>query len=90
MDVRVLKPGIDRFAFESQDRKDAFMHATERLSCNKAFQRFYAEGEFSKRQGTFGGQPPGTKSIEICGSGILGTVDNAQVFAAATFYRWLG
>jgi hypothetical protein len=32
-----LQPGIDRFAFESENTKHALVHATKRFLANEAF-----------------------------------------------------
>ncbi len=40
------KPRIDRFAFQSQDCKHAFMHPAQRLFCRKPQQRLVAQRKF--------------------------------------------
>ena len=50
-----LQTWIDRLAFEGEYSKDAFMYATKRFLPDESLQCFDANGEFTKCQGTLGG-----------------------------------
>ena len=45
-----LQSGIDRFAFEGENTKDAFVDSSERFLSDEAFQPFDPKCEFANRQ----------------------------------------
>lgn len=75
--IRDLKTWIDRFAFQGQDREDAFVDAAQRFSGHKPFQRLVPEGELAEGEVAFSTQPALAQADEILRRVILGAVDDA-------------
>ena len=80
-----LEAGVYGFAFEGEDGEDAFVDATEGLAGDEAFEGFDPEGEFAHGEGLFAAEMTLAQPFEVFGGGVFGSVDEAQVFAAATF-----
>ena len=45
-----LQPRVNRFAFESEYRKGAFVHPVQRFPLHKALEALYSQGKFPKRE----------------------------------------
>ena len=65
------------------------MNSTQRLTTDKTFEGFDAEGKLALRQRTLAPQSAGTQTVEMSREGVFGTIDNAKVLAAAAFHAGL-
>src|SRR5579884_859832 len=80
----LLEAGVDRLALEGQDAEDALVDPVERLAGHEPFEGLDAQGELPQGQGAFVAQPAAAEPAEVPFGGVLGAVDDPQVFAAPT------
>jgi hypothetical protein len=78
-----LQSWVDRLALEREHSKDTFVHTSERLAGDEAFQRLVAEGEFTKREIALAAEFALAQPDDVLGRVILRTIDDAQIFLAA-------
>ncbi len=65
------------------------MDSSKRFVADEPFQTFDAEGEFSEGEGTFGSETSVSQPGEILFGGVVGAVDDAQVFPTSAFHGGL-
>ena len=65
------------------------MHAPQRLFFYKTLKRFDTQGEFPHGKAAFLTQSSFAQPRQIVGEGVLGTIDDAQVFRAPALERRL-
>ena len=87
--LKQLESRVNWFAFQSQDTEDTFMYAAQRFSVYKTLQGFDSETEFAHSERAFCTSASHAQPLQVCGHVVFWTVDDAQVFWPATFYRWL-
>src|SRR5207249_11678439 len=78
------QPRINRFALQSQNAKDGFMHPAQRFFPNESLEGFDAECEFAKSQGTFRGKAARTQTVEIFRRRVFRTVNDSEIFTTTT------
>ena len=81
-----LQPWVDRFTFQCQYAEDAFVDSSKRFVSDEAFQALDAEGEFSEGEGAFGTETSASQPGEILFGGVVGAVDDSQVFPTPAFH----
>ena len=79
----LLQPRVDRLAFERKHGENAFVDAAKRLAGNETVEGFQPLGELADGERALGAQPPFSEPHEVFGGVIVGTIDDAQVIAAA-------
>src|SRR5207249_9620706 len=68
------QPRINRFALQSQNAKDGFMHPAQRFFPNESLEGFDAECEFAKSTRTFRRHAARTQTVEILRRRVFRTV----------------
>ena len=58
---RVLETRVNRFAFQGEGAKDAFVNLAQWFAADEAFEPFYTKGKFPHREPSLGGYPQFTK-----------------------------
>src|SRR6185437_16953120 len=77
------EPWVDRLRLQRQDREDAFMHAPERFAATDAVERFEPEGVLTAGHRALVAEPALAQPLDVGGFGVVGAVDDAQVFTPA-------
>src|SRR5579884_1475828 len=81
-----LKPRIHRLAFQGKDGEGALVDVPQGLAADETLKRLDAQRELAQRQRPLGAQAAGAQALEVLGGGVLGAVDDAEVFAAAALH----
>lgn len=72
-------------AFEGEDGKDTFVDAAKGFATDESLEGFDAEGEFAGGERTLVAQGSRAEAREIVGQRVFGSINDAQVLAAAAF-----
>jgi hypothetical protein len=81
-----LQPWIHRLALERQHAEHTLVHPTHRLAADESLEPFDPEGELPKRERPLGRQAALTQTIEVFRQRVFRTVDDPQIFPAATLH----
>src|SRR6266536_1310521 len=83
------EPWIDGLALEREDTEAAFVHAAKRLFTYEPVERFDSERELARSERALRSETASAKPLEVLRLCVLGSVDDAQVFAPADLERGL-
>ncbi len=87
--VELLQPWIDRFTLQGQYAEDAFVDSAKGFVADEAFQALDTEGEFTEGEGALGSETSVSQPGEMPFGGVVGAVDDSQVFPTSAFHGGL-